>query len=95
MHQRKKYKARHILVEELEDAQYILEKLLEGEDFEQLALEFSECDSSKRGGNLGTFYSGQMTGPFEKALHFLKDMEISAPIKSEFGHQIIQRLPID
>jgi parvulin-like peptidyl-prolyl isomerase len=91
---RRKYKARHILVEDLEDANYILKKLSEGEDFSALAKELSECSSADKGGVLPSFRSGQMAGEFEKAVHHLEVDQISEPIKSEYGFHIIQRLKI-
>lgn len=91
---RRKYKARHILVEDLEDAQYVLEKINEGEDFSKLAEELSECDSASKGGLLPSFRSGQMVAEFERAVHHLKEGELSKPIKSEHGYHIIQRMPL-
>jgi parvulin-like peptidyl-prolyl isomerase len=91
---RRKYKARHILVEDLEDAEYVLKKIAEGEDFRVLAKELSECDSASKGGLLPSFRSGQMLAEFEKAVHHLKVDEVSQPVKSEHGFHIIQRLEI-
>lgn len=91
---RRKYKARHILVEDLEDAEYVIKKLNEGEDFAKLAEQLSECDSSSNGGVLPSFRSGQMVGEFEKAVHHLEEGELSRPIKSEHGFHIIQRLKL-
>ena len=91
---RRKYKARHILVEDLEDAEYVLKKITEGEDFSTLAIELSECDSAKKGGLLPSFRSGQMLAEFEKAVHQLEIDQVSKPVKSEHGYHIIQRLKI-
>ena len=35
--------------------------------FEELASEYSDCSSAKRGGDLGPFGRGQMQKPFEEA----------------------------
>ncbi len=91
---RRKYKARHILVEDLEDAEYVLNKLNDGEDFSSLATELSECDSAEKGGLLPSFRSGQMVAEFERAVHNLEIDQVSEPIKSEHGFHIIQRLKI-
>lgn len=91
---RRRYKARHILVEDLEDALYVAEKLAAGEDFAGLAAELSECESASKGGMLASFYSGQMAGEFEKAVHQLKENEVSAPVKTEHGFHIIERLKL-
>jgi parvulin-like peptidyl-prolyl isomerase len=87
-----RYRARHILLEDLEDAEYVLKKLNKGENFEDLARDMSECESAKKGGDLGRFFSGQMNPQFEKALYNLKEGEISKPIQTEFGFHIIERL---
>lgn len=91
---RRVYRARHILVEDLEDAEYVLEKLKEGESFEDLAKELSECDSAEKGGMLPKFRSGQMVGEFERAVHNMEIGSTSEPIKSEHGFHIIQRLEL-
>ncbi|MBK24490.1 MAG: peptidylprolyl isomerase [Halobacteriovorax sp.] len=91
---RRKYKCRHILVEDLEDAEYVLEKLSEGEEFFNLAKDLSECDSAKNGGLLPSFRSGQMAAEFERAVHNMEIGETSKPIKTEYGYHIIQRLEI-
>ncbi|MFT6068012.1 MAG: parvulin-like peptidyl-prolyl isomerase [Bacteriovoracaceae bacterium] len=91
---RRKYKARHILVEDLEDAEYVLKKINEGEDFSVLARDLSECDSATKGGVLPSFRSGQMVAEFERAVHNLEFNEVSGPIKSEHGFHIIQRLKL-
>ena len=88
------YRARHILLEDLEDAEYIIEKLSAGEKFEDLARDMSECDSAIKGGDLGHFSSGQMNPEFEKALYHLKEGEISSAIETEFGFHIIERLKL-
>lgn len=90
----KRYRARHILLEDIEDAEYVLEKLSEGEDFSDLAKELSECDSSSKGGDLGLFVSGQVVPEVERAVYNLKENEVSSPVQSEYGIHIIQRLPL-
>lgn len=86
------YRASHILLEDMEDAQYVLEKLKSGESFEKLAEEFSECDSSAQGGSLGSFSEGTMDAAFERALYKMKTGEISSPVKTKYGLHIIKKL---
>ncbi len=85
------YKARHILLEDEEDALEMLELLAQGESFEALALEYSECESSVKGGDLGRFKSGTMLPEFERALYHLEIDEVSKPVKTKFGYHIIKR----
>lgn len=89
-----RYRAKHILLEDLEDAEYVLEQLALGVKFEELAQELSECNSASKGGDLGLVVSGQIAPEFEKALYNLEIDEISAPIKTEFGYHIIHRLSL-
>ncbi len=89
-----RYRARHILLEDIEDAEYVLEKLEAGEDFANLAKELSECNTAAKGGNLGLFVSGQVVPEVERALYHLEINQISEPIESEYGFHVIQRLPL-
>lgn len=91
---RVKYNARHILLDDQEDANEILSMLGSGESFNNLAREYSNCPSGKNGGELGEFYSGSMVAQFERALYHLEINEVSKPIKTEFGFHIIQRLQL-
>ncbi len=62
-----------------------------GEDFAQLALEYSEDPSVESNqGNLGYFTALQMVLPFEEAAFALSVGEISAPVLSDFGYHIIR-----
>lgn len=85
--------ARHILIEDQQIAQVIYEKIKNGENFCQLAAEFSTDTSNKdQCGDLGWFGSGQMTMAFEEAAFALPVGEVSQPVQTEFGYHIIQSL---
>uniref|UniRef100_A0A914RVM0 Peptidyl-prolyl cis-trans isomerase n=1 Tax=Parascaris equorum TaxID=6256 RepID=A0A914RVM0_PAREQ len=45
--------------------------------FKELAKEFSDCSSAKRGGDLGMFKRRQMQKPFEDAAFALKVTDIA------------------
>ena len=58
--------------------------------FAKLAKQFSQDPgSASKGGDLGLFGRGMMVKPFEEAAFSLKQGEISALVKSDFGYHII------
>ncbi len=92
--------ARHILVqpseirtenqaEELINSIY--QRLVEGEDFKQLARQFSEDPGSKMdGGELGWSNPGDYDPAFEQTLNATEIGQLSEPVKSSFGWHIIE-----
>lgn len=81
----------HILVEDKETAQEILDKLKAGEDFAELAKEYStDTATAEKGGELGFITSGEMVEEFEKAAFALKVGEISDIVKTDYGYHIIK-----
>ncbi len=86
-----KIKARHILVKEEFEAKDLVKSLGEGKTFQDLAKSFSQCPSSKEGGDLGEFGRGSMVAPFEEAAFALKVGEVSGPVRTQFGYHLIQR----
>jgi len=67
------------------------ERVLQGEDFAELARANSEDPGSgAKGGDLGWANPGTFVGPFEQAMDKLKPGEISEPFRSQFGWHIVQ-----
>ncbi|AOV06477.1 foldase protein PrsA [Sporosarcina ureilytica] len=85
--------ARHILVEDEKTANEIEQKLKDGEDFAELAKEYSTDEGSGAlGGDLGFFTRGRMVPEFEEKAFSMKVGEISEPVKTEYGYHIIEVL---
>ncbi len=70
------------------------EKLLSGEDFETLARQYSEDQSSAvRGGEMAPFQSNRMVPEFIEAIARLENPgDISPPVRSQYGWHIIRLL---
>lgn len=83
--------ASHILVEDLNTAVTLKQKIAGGESFADLARAHSRCPSGQNGGNLGVFGRGQMVAPFENATFELPVGAISEPVQTQFGWHLIQR----
>lgn len=96
-------RASHILVElkpgftsedtakALEKITTIREKVLLGEDFAELAKEFSDDIGTKDlGGDLGFFSRRMMVQPFDEAAFNLKVGQVSEIVKTQFGYHLIK-----
>ncbi len=98
-------KARHILVrpdsstedkekawqEAREKTEKILERVKKGEDFSELAKQFSQDPgSAQKGGELGWFEEGMMVKEFEQAAFSLEKGEVSPIVKTQYGFHIIR-----
>jgi len=87
-----KVRASHILVDKHSQALALIGRIVEGEDFGQVAKQYSTCPSKKKGGDLGWFTKGQMVPEFEKAAFALNTGAMTRePIKTKFGYHIIKR----
>lgn len=85
--------ARHILVATKEEAENIITRLSNGDDWSVVAAEVSTDPGSKdQGGDLGWFGKNMMVTEFEDAAYKLQVGEISDPIETVHGFHIIQLL---
>ena len=96
--------ASHILIEVAPDApevdvetarknaQELSDRVLAGEDFSELAREFSQdAGSAGEGGDLGWIEPGYMVQAFEDGLYELTmENPVSEPVQSRFGWHVIQ-----
>lgn len=85
--------ARHILVEEEQEAADLLARVEEGEEWGDLASEYSLDESNKeQGGNLDWFGRGRMVEAFEEAAFGGAIGEIVGPVETDFGWHLIEIL---
>jgi peptidyl-prolyl cis-trans isomerase SurA len=93
-------KVRHILIKPSEVrsddqarqlATSLRERIVRGEDFANLAREFSEdIGSAREGGELGWTTPGQMVPEFEQVMNQTAAGETSEPFRSSFGWHVLQ-----
>lgn len=74
----------------LAEAERLLEMLISGEDFSELATRFSHGPSSSMGGELGWVrQDGSFVPEFEEAAFRLSPGRVSSPVETEFGYHLI------
>ena len=84
-------KASHILVATEELANEVKTKIAAGEDFADLAKQYSTDESTKElGGNLDFFAKGDMLPEFEEVAFSLEIGQVSEPVKTDYGYHIIK-----
>ncbi|MFP4453523.1 MAG: peptidylprolyl isomerase [Desulfobacterales bacterium] len=91
-------RARHILIksddenkdEAREKIKEVQGKLEDGEDFSELAGQYSDDPSGESGGDLGFFSRGQMVKNFEEAAFELEPGEVSDIVETRFGYHLIK-----
>ncbi len=95
-------RARHILLEKKPDTppekieknrellSSLRKKVESGEDFGELAKEYSDCPSSSQNGDLGFFGKGQMVPEFEETAFALEPGAVSEIVETQFGLHLIQ-----
>ena len=82
--------ASHILVKTEDEANRILKRITDGEDFIAVAKRFSSCPSRKNGGDLGWFGKGVMAPEFEQAAFAADAGKVVGPVKTQFGYHLIE-----
>ena len=101
-------KASHILISTVDDngkelseakkkeakkkAEEVLKKAKSGEEFSELAKEYSDDSSASKGGDLGYFTQDEMVSAFSKAAFSLKTGEIyNKVVETSSGYHIIKK----
>lgn len=83
-------RAKHILVDTEEQCNELKERIEAGDDFAELAMEFSTCPSGQRGGDLGEFGQGQMVREFDEVIFSQELGKVHGPVKTQFGYHLIE-----
>ena len=98
-----KIRARHILIrvdanasdkdaaKAEEEIKAIEKKIRGGEDFAEVAKVSGQDGTAQQGGDLGWFTKEQMVPEFSNAAFALKDGEVSAPVRTQFGYHLIKK----
>jgi len=73
-------------------AEEALEKVRKGENFADLARQYSDDATKENGGNAGFFEKGMMAPEIESAVEGLERNGISDIIQTRFGHMIVKLL---
>ena len=82
--------ARHLLVDSEELCLQLKERISNGEKFEDIAKEYSSCPSGWNGGDLGTFFQGQMVPEFDAVVFNEAINVVHGPVKTDFGFHLLE-----
>jgi len=83
--------AQHMLLDDEDEAEDVQQKLDEGEDFADLAEEYSvDEETAENGGDIGYFSVGEMDPNFEDAAYSMDVDDISDIVETDFGYHIIK-----
>lgn len=98
----KQTRVRHILLKESAirdnaatkaELEKIRQRIIDGEDFTELAREFSEdIGSAQEGGSLGWAFPGQMVPAFENTMSTAEIGQLSPVFQSKFGWHVLEVL---
>jgi peptidyl-prolyl cis-trans isomerase C len=82
--------ARHILVDTEAQCLELKERISKGEDFADIAKQFSSCPSRANGGDLGSFGPGQMVKEFDQVVFSAEPNTVQGPVKTQFGYHLLE-----
>ncbi len=77
-------------IEVRRDMEALAERARNGENFAELARNYSDDQTAQQGGNLGWFGEGAMVPPFEQAAFALDSGEVSDPVLTQYGYHVIK-----
>ena len=86
----RKATARHILVADQATCNDLKTRIAGGEDFAQVARQYSECRSGQEGGDLGEFSPGMMVKEFDTVVFSAEVGKVHGPVQTQFGYHLIE-----
>lgn len=90
MHYGEEVRASHILVKTIEEAKEAIERINNGEKFEDVAKDISIDGTKENGGDLDFFSYPRMVKEFSKAAFSMNIGDVSDPVESQFGFHVIK-----
>ncbi|ASD68030.1 MULTISPECIES: peptidylprolyl isomerase [Pseudoalteromonas] len=82
--------ARHILVDSEAQCMELKERIAAGEDFAEIAKQYSNCPSGQDGGALGEFGPGMMVPEFDKVVFSAPINQVQGPVQTQFGFHLLE-----
>ncbi|MCF2908361.1 MULTISPECIES: peptidylprolyl isomerase [Pseudoalteromonas] len=82
--------ARHILVDNEAQCLELKQRIAAGEDFADIAKQYSSCPSGQDGGDLGEFGPGMMVPEFDKVVFSAPLNEVQGPVQTQFGYHLLE-----
>lgn len=82
--------ARHILVNSREKCEELKARIEAGEDFAELARQYSDCPSGNAGGDLGEFGKGMMVKEFDEVVFSGELHKVHGPVQTQFGYHLLE-----
>lgn len=73
----------------------IREKILAGDDFGQMARDFSQGPNAEKGGDCGFFEEGELLKELDQAAFSLKEGEVSPVIQTSVGYHLLKVLEVE
>lgn len=73
-----------------QQAKELLRRAQGGEDFADLAKEYSNGPNASTGGSLGTVRKGDLDPVLEEALFELNEGAVGGPVRTRFGYHVVQ-----
>jgi peptidyl-prolyl cis-trans isomerase C len=82
--------ARHILVDSEAECLDLKSRIAAGEDFAELAKQYSSCPSGQDGGSLGEFGPGMMVPEFDTVVFSAPLNDVQGPVQTQFGYHLLE-----